>query len=154
MHKLAQPWASPSSIVSQIVNDYRDLPNWQTLKVMELAPLSDSRWVATIGDDKIVSYRARGTGTLTKPEPNTPAATNPDTQPTCMYRGDNTLIRCGGLADTGGNGVGVQYGPANPPGSPLPTDLGSLTNAQLADLGRRIAEENARRLAAPPAGTP
>jgi len=154
IHKLAHPWVSPASITSQIVSDYRDLPNWQTLKVMELAPVSSDHWVATIGDDKLVSYRARGTGTLTKPDPSDPHAAEPDAQPTCMYRGDNSLIRCGTVADTGGNGIGIQYGkPATQLGTPTAaTDLSALNNDQLADLGRRVADENARRLAT--TGTP
>lgn len=154
VHKLAHPWVSPASISSRILKDYRDLPNWSTLKIMELAPVSGDHWAATIGDDNLVSLRARGTGTLATPDPADRKASTPDAQPTCMYRGDDSLIRCGTVADTGGNGIGIQYGPSTTPGTGTDTgtrDLSSLNNDQLADLGRRLADENARRLAA---GTP
>lgn len=146
VHRLARPWVNPDSITSRIKKDTQDLPNWQNLKVMEVAPLSGERWVATIGDNNIVSYRVRGTGTLTDPDPKSTQAADPNAQPTCLYRDDNSLIRCGSPADTGGNGIGIQYGPNAQHNGTVPADLAGLTNAQLADLGRRIAEENSRRL--------
>lgn len=132
VHRLDPDWLSPSAIVSRIRADYQDIPNWQQIKVMELAPTSGDRWVATLGNDQNVLYRAEGTGDLGGEEP------------TCLLRADGSRIRCGTLADHNGNGIGTQYGSGQ--NTPVPDDLTSLTPQQLADLQRRVADEVQRRL--------
>lgn len=131
VHRLNPNWVSPSAIVSRIKADYQDIPNWQNIKVMELAPTTAGRWVATLGNDQNVLYRAEGTGDLQ------------GDAPTCLLRADGTQIRCGTVADRNGNGVGTKYGPAD---TAIPSDLGALTPQQLGDLQRRLSEEVQRRL--------
>jgi len=101
---------------------------------MEVAPINGREWVATIGNDQNVLYRVHGTGDLSG-----------DT-PTCLHRADGTRIRCGTLADSGTTGVGTQYGPGAPGARTVPGDLSTLSDAELAELQRRVAEETARRL--------
>jgi hypothetical protein len=132
IHRLAPSWVSSSAISQRIKGDYQDLPNWQNLTIFEIAPLSGNRWVATIGNSQNVLYRVQGNGNLQ------------GTDGTCLYRADNSLIRCGTAADRGGNGVGGQYGPGA--GAAPPGDLGSLSDSQLADLQDRVAKEVSRRL--------
>jgi hypothetical protein len=140
-------WVSPDAITSRIKADYQDLPNWQNQKVMEVSPVDGSRWVATIGNGQNVLYRVVGSGDLkTDLDPKIK-----DAQATCLQRADGSTIRCGTLADQGGNGVGVDYGKGptgQGPGGPTGSDLATLTDQQLADLLRRVAEESARRLPA------
>ena len=150
VHRLDPTWVSPKAIVDRIRADYQDLPNWQTINVYEVIPTGDNSWVATLGTGQNILYRASGTGNLK------------GDKPTCLLRADGTEIRCGSYANVGGNGPGIQYGPAGPspaPGggpspqpatgaSPIPSgDLRTLTDAQLAELQRRVAEESACRLA-------
>ncbi|MGP4020851.1 hypothetical protein [Saccharopolyspora sp. 5N708] len=133
VHRLNPSWVSPGAIESRIKADYQDLPNWQNYKVLEVSPTSGENWVASIGNDQNLLYRVQGTGNLQ------------GEKPTCLYRADNSLIRCGSVADQNGNGVGTQYGTGQPEAG-IPTDLGQLTDPQLADLQRRISEEITRRL--------
>lgn len=158
VHKLPAAWVSPSAIVSRIKADYQDIPNWNTITVMEVAPLSGERWVATLGNTQNVLYRAQGTGTLTGPAAEDPAAADPGRQPTCLYRPDGTTYRCGTLAAVAGNGIGTQYGatPGTVPGATVPGTLTGLSDAQLADLRRqaldlqqRVGQEYDRRLTHP-----
>jgi hypothetical protein len=137
VHRLDPPWVSTTAIAQRIQADYQDIPNWQNLKILEIAPTDGKRWVATIGNDQNILYRVAGDGTLQ------------GTEATCLYRGDGSRIRCGTLADQAGNGIGTQYG-QNQPGQPPATgDLGALTNEQLIDLINRAQQEAARRLTAP-----
>ncbi|MCI2416054.1 hypothetical protein MOQ72_01340 [Saccharopolyspora sp. K220] len=133
VHRLNPSWVSPGAIDSRIKADYQDLPNWQNYKVLEVAPISGDRWVASIGNDQNLLYRVQGTGNLQ------------GDQATCLYRADNSLIRCGSVADQNGNSVGTEYGTGQPDAG-IPTDLGQLTDQQLADLQRRVSEEIGRRL--------
>ena len=100
VHELTPTWTSLAAIEQRIKADYQDLPNWQQLSVEEIAPLSGGRWVATIGNSggQNILYRVQGNGALA------------GDKATCLYRADGSLIRCGTLADTSGNGVGGQYG--------------------------------------------
>lgn len=115
VHRIT-PWVSISAIDQRIRADYQDIPNWQALRIMELAPVNAEQWVATIGNDQNVLYRVTGQGNLQGP------------QATCLLRADGSLIRCGTLADQNGAGVGTQYGQPGPVGAPGPD----------ADLARRL----------------
>ncbi len=140
VHRLDPPWVSTSAVAQRIQADYQDIPNWQNLKILEIAPTDGTHWVATIGNDQNVLYRVSGTGTLQGDDA------------TCLHRGDGTRIRCGTAADQQGAGIGTQYGPGSPAGpapAPPDADLGALTNEQLVDLIRRAQEEAARRLTGP-----
>jgi hypothetical protein len=87
--------------------------------------------VATIGNGQNVLYRVEGSGDLR------------GQNATCLHRADGSQIRCGPVVDTGSNGVGVAIGG----GDAAPTgELGALTDQQLGDLARRVADETARRL--------
>ena len=132
VHRTKPGWVSPDAISSRIKADYQDLPNWQNQKIMEIAPTDGAHWVATIGNGQNVLYRVQGTGDLR------------GDKPTCLIRADGSTIRCGTLADQDGRGVGTEYG--SPDGSGAPGDLGTLTDQELADLQRRVADEVAKRL--------
>jgi hypothetical protein len=136
VHRLDPVWVSPGAIVDRIKADYQDIPNWQTINVYEVIPTGPNAWVATLGTGQNILYRATGTGDLK------------GDKPTCLQRADGTAYRCGTLAGVDGNGIGTQYGPdASGSPAPLPSgDLASLSDAQLAELQRRVAEETACRL--------
>jgi hypothetical protein len=138
VHELTPSWTSPSAIEQRIRADYQDLPNWQQQKVMEIAPLSGSRWVATIGNGQNILYRVQGTGDLNGTLRNGSA--------TCLYYSTGELVRCGTLALTNGNGVGTQYGGTGTGTGAPPTDLSKLSNQQLEELQRQVDAEMARRL--------
>jgi hypothetical protein len=139
VHRLDSPWVSTSAIAQRIQADYQDIPNWQNLRILEVAPTGSTRWVATIGNDQNVLYRVEGDGALQGEEA------------TCLHRGDGTRIRCGTVADQGGSGVGTQYGPGGGPAVPVApdADLSTLTDQQLLDLAGRAQQEIARRLTTP-----
>ncbi len=139
VHRLDPPWVSTSAIAQRIQADYQDIPNWQNLRILEVAPTGSTRWVATIGNDQNVLYRVEGDGALEGDEA------------TCLHRGDGTRIRCGTVADQGGSGVGTQYGPGGGPAVPVApdADLSTLTDQQLLDLAGRAQQEIARRLTTP-----
>lgn len=134
VHKLKPVWVSPGAIVDRIKADYQDIPNWQTINVYEVIPTGANSWVATLGTGQNILYRATGTGDLK------------GDKPTCLLRADGSTYRCGTLAGVSGNGVGTQYGSDSTPGPTPAGDVKALTDAQLADLHRRVAEEAACRL--------
>ncbi|WP_428962941.1 hypothetical protein [Micromonospora fluostatini] len=144
VHRLDPTWVSPTAIVDRIRADYQDLPNWHTITVYEVIPAGRDRWTATLGTGQTILYRATGTGTLT------------GHTPTCLHHTNGTTIRCGSTANTHGNGPGLHYAPNTTPSpggirptpSPAPNDkdLTRMTDQQLADLHRRIADETACRL--------
>jgi hypothetical protein len=138
VHKLDPVWVSPKALVDRIKADYQDLPNWQNIQVYEVIPTGGDAWVATLGTGQNILYRVTGTGTLR------------GDNPTCLQRADGTTVRCGSVADRAGNGPGTQYG-TNPGQTGAGTgagsgDLHSLSDAQLADLQRRVADEVGCRL--------
>jgi hypothetical protein len=139
VHQLDPAWVSTSAIAQRIQADYQDIPNWQNLRILEVAPIDGTRWVATIGNDQNVLYRVEGDGALQGEEA------------TCLHRGDGTRIRCGTLADQSGTGIGTQYGPGGAPLAPSApdADLTALTDQQLLDLAGRAQQEIARRLTTP-----
>ncbi|WP_428962182.1 hypothetical protein [Micromonospora fluostatini] len=143
VHRLDPAWVSPTAIVDRIRADYQDLPNWHTITIYEVIPAGRDRWTATLGTGQTILYRATGTGTLTG-----------DT-PTCLHHTDGTILRCGSTANTHGNGPGLHYAPdrapspgerPSPSSAPNDRDLTRMTDQQLADLHRRIADETACRL--------
>ncbi|KXK62142.1 hypothetical protein AWW66_09895 [Micromonospora rosaria] len=144
VHRLDPTWVSPTAIADRIRADYQDLPNWHTITVYEIIPTGRDRWTATLGTGQTILYRATGVGTLTG-----------DT-PTCLHHTDGSILRCGSTANTHGNGPGLHYAPNSTPrpgeGHPTPSsapndrDLNRMTDQQLADLHRRIADETACRL--------
>lgn len=134
VHKLNPVWVSPKAIVDRVKADYQDIPNWQTINVYEVIPTGANSWVATLGTGQNILYRATGTGDLK------------GDKPTCLQRGDGGMIRCGTLADSGGRGIGTQYGTTTSPAPGDGGDLKALDDKQLADLQRRVAEESACRL--------
>ncbi|GAA3750047.1 hypothetical protein [Micromonospora maritima] len=136
VHKLNPVWVSPGAIVDKVKADYQDIPNWQSIKVYEVIPTGSNSWVATLGTGQNILYRATGTGNLK------------GDKPTCLLRADGSVWRCGTLAGVGGNGVGTQYGSSNPAApQPAPSgDLRSMSDAEFAQLQRRVAEEAACRL--------
>lgn len=138
VHELTPSWTSPSAIEQRIRADYQDLPNWQQQKVMEIAPLSGGRWVATIGNGQNILYRVQGTGNLDGTLQNGAA--------TCLYYSTGELVRCGTLALTNGNGIGTQYGGTGTGNGAPPTDLSKLSNQQLLELQKQVDAEIARRL--------
>lgn len=156
VHTLSPAWVSIDAIESRIKADYQDIPNWQTLHVQEIAPINGNRWIATLGNDQNTLYRVEGTGDLSQ----FPGASDPSTA-TCLFQGTDTQPRrCGTLALVGGNGIGGQYGPGVPGGNPVapPTEatgtpsLSDMSDQQLADLLRHIADEINRRASVPKPG--
>lgn len=142
VHTLSVPWQSPTAIEQRVKADYQDIPNWQNLQLDELVPTDGAHFVVTIGTAQNILYRATGQGAL-------PATS---TQPvTCLdqVQGEKMVpLRCGTAANTGGNGLGTQYGPNPTTGtsvSPL-GDLSKLTPQQLAALQQQIIQEINRRL--------
>ncbi|MFE3460712.1 hypothetical protein ACFXKD_24495 [Nocardiopsis aegyptia] len=147
VHELAEAWVSPSAIEQRIQADYRDIPNWQNLSVMEIAPTSGETWSASIGNEQNILYRVQGRGDLLGDEA------------TCLYRADGSEIRCGSLADSDGRGVGGQYGedgdpldpseaPADPSEAPLDpsVDLDELSDEELRELLDAVSDEVGSRL--------
>lgn len=140
VHELEVPWVSPSAVEQRIQADYQDIPNWQNLQVMEIAPTSGKSWAASIGNRQNIMYRVRGQGDLM------------GDQATCLHRADGTEIRCGTLADSDGHGIGTQYGSDGEDGAdggaavPPPGELGGLTDDELAALLDEVNDEVGRRL--------
>ncbi|MEV7225604.1 hypothetical protein AB0M79_01090 [Polymorphospora sp. NPDC051019] len=137
VHRLDPVWVSPGAIVDRIKADYQDIPNWVNINVYEVVPTGGDGWAATLGTGQNILYRASGSGDLS------------GERATCLQRADGSEIRCGSAADRDGRGPGGAYGDAGAPGGGVPSgDLGGLTDAELADLHRRVADEVACRLAA------
>jgi hypothetical protein len=142
VHRLSTVWLSPTAIEQRIKADFSDLPGWQNnaLKVEELAPVDNSHYVVTLGNDQNILYRVTGTGNL-----------QPADKADCLERveGDRLVQdRCGTAANVGTNGPGTQYGP-----NPTTTgstgslgDLSKLTPQQLASLEGQLQQEINRRL--------
>lgn len=141
IHRLDPPWVSTGAIAARIKADYQDIPNWPNLRIFEVAPTGPNRWVATIGNDQNVLYRVIGSGTLRDPVAQGSEAV------TCLQRGDGSTVRCGAAVDSGDATPEVAQPPAG-------ADPRTLTNEQLAELQRRIAEEISRRLTAGVRATP
>ncbi len=158
VHKFSTPWVSVDAIESRIKADYQDIPNWQTLRVQEIAPVDGKRWIATLGNDQNTLYRVEGTGDLSQ----FPGSVDPAIA-TCLFQGtDSKPRRCGTLALIGQNGIGGQYGPNTPGGNPtagqttpptagLPA-LATMSDQQLAELLRQVADELSRRASTPTPG--
>jgi hypothetical protein len=137
-------WLSPTSITDRIRADFGDVFAAQRdARIFELAPLGGNRWIASIGLPQDLIYRVHGVGDLSEPP--------------CLVALDGRQIRCGPATNVGGAGPGVALGDAaagSPvvPAAPANSDLATLTNEQLIDLGNRLNQETARRLPGTPRG--
>lgn len=128
VHRNSPVWRSTKALESRIKDDYQDLPNWQNVRVFEIAPAGPNKWVATLGlrDGNTIAYRIRGTGDLKGPNA------------TCLYRADNQKIRCGRVyANVPDEQVPVA------PGGPAPDPVLRTFNDQqlVEELARRLAEK-------------
>lgn len=145
VHVTDPSWVSVDAIESRIKADYQDIPNWQTLAVQEIVPITGNRWYATLGNDQNTLYHVIGTGDLSHID----GTSDPDAA-TCLYKSGD-LVRCGTLAAKGMNGIGTQYGPDQNPAASVPPasspsgPLTSLTDAQLAQRLREVSDEISRR---------
>lgn len=128
VHPLEPVWVDPAAIEDRIRSDFADLGNWQQFQLFELAPLDGDRWVASFGREQNLVYRVQGVGDLSEPP--------------CLYAADGSEIRCGPPS----GGVSPEPGEGGLP-VPAPGELSRLSDAELGDLGRQVAEEAARRLA-------
>lgn len=148
VHRFAPEWKSMPAIDKEIIGAYQDIPNWQTIEVREIMPISDDEWTATIGNEQKVQYVVRGNGRL-----EAMADIGVDS-PTCLFQAPDlaNAIRCGTLALRGDNGIGVQYGQdgdgsvAPEPGSVTVTEVETgrvveLSTEELADLHKAITDE-------------
>lgn len=137
-------WQSATAITDRIRANFGDVfANQRESSIYELAPTGPNTFVATIGTPQNILYRVTGRGDLT--------------QDPCLVGLDGVVLRCGPIANTGQFGPGLAVGGAAPapgaaapvpsvPAAPADSDLGTLSDAQLADLLRRAAEESARRV--------
>ncbi|GIG60055.1 hypothetical protein Lfu02_44270 [Longispora fulva] len=120
VYRLEPTWASPAAIVARIKADYPDACCYNQDTVFEVIPTGGDSWVATTGSEQALRYRVVGNGQLQGLEA------------TCLRTADGRPIRCGSKP--------AQQAPP-PVGDPR-----TLSNEELADLQRRVAEEVARRL--------
>lgn len=150
VHRLAQPWVSPSSIADRVRADYQDIPNQQNIGIMEVIPRDSKTWVATLGTGQNILYRATGNGKLEGP------------RATCLQNRAGEDIRCGSAALQGSNGVGTQYGSSGglsgstsgTTGTVAPdADLAKLSPQKLIQLQNELSQELSRRLSTT-GGTP
>lgn len=140
IHRLPEPRKANSGVVDDIKSEFGDLPNWASgMTVFEITPQSPDRWVASLGLQQNVSYRA-----LIDEDGGI-----------CLYRADGSFIRCGRVTDTDGYGPGVQIAPDTDDPYPIPgggvpadSDVTALTDDELADLAERVNTEVYRRLTA------
>jgi hypothetical protein len=124
VHRLARAWVSPKAVVARIKSDYRDACCYNDDRVFEVIPTGGDNWVATMGSEQNLTYRVRGNGQLQGPEA------------TCLETADGRPIRCGN--------VPTQQTVTVPKGK----DIKTLSNDELLDLQRKVADELARRLRA------
>ncbi|MGY0233814.1 hypothetical protein [Longispora urticae] len=120
VYRLDPTWASPQAIIARIKADYPDVCCYNQDTVFEVIPTGGDSWVATTGSEQALRYRVVGNGQLQGPEA------------TCLKTADGRPIRCG-----------------TKPAAQAPPPVGdprTLTNEELADLQRRVAEEVSRRL--------
>lgn len=125
-----------STQADNIKTSYTNLTGWATgLEIFEITPGKDGSWVASIGKSQSVLYRA----IISEVDGNTVYE---------LYDKNGNLIpdaTSGGTTDANGN---TDSGTGTPIDLPAGTDLSSLTNDQLNQLGQEIANEYAARLAA------
>lgn len=130
VHKLTEPRKPGSTVDQRLRGDYGDLPEWAAgMKIFEITPLSQTQWVASLGQNQDVSYRV---------------LVNADGS-SCLQRADGSAIRCGKATGTS---------PADPttgtsPGATVPgsvTELEGMSDTELADLQRQLTDEILTRL--------
>lgn len=126
-------WLSPAAIEQRIKANFGPVFTAQPgATISELAPTSETDWVATIGLPQNMLYRVKGRGDLSTD--------------LCLYGLDNTQIHCGQMTNIGGYGPGVAIGQTAPgvPGvvpAPANSDLRGLSKPQLIDLIQRATAE-------------
>lgn len=126
VHRFAAGEQRPanSAVVDDIKARYGDLP-WATgLRVFEIAPVSPQTWVASIGLDRNVTHRVHLDADGAS----------------CLLTGASQTPDCGAPAPRDGEGEGE-----SPPAG-VGIDLGSLSDEELAEMLRDVAEEAQRRL--------
>lgn len=129
-------WLSPQSIEQRIRANFGPVFTAQPgATVAELAPTSETDWVATIGLPQNMLYRVRGRGDLSTD--------------LCLYGLDGQRLQCGPMTNINGYGSGVAIGqsPSAPTaqGAPAGSDLHGLSTPQLVDLLNRASGELASR---------
>lgn len=122
IHRLNPPRDSNSNIASRSRGEFEEL-NWATpgFGIFEVIPTSDGKWSATVGLVQTITNRIEigSDGQL------------------CLFTATGQKLRCSGEALDPGKT------PTEP--TPVPGDLSSLSDAELAQLGREVADEWTRR---------
>jgi hypothetical protein len=121
VYRLDPTWVTPQTIVARITADYSDFCCYNLDQVFEVLPTGGDDWVATIGSEQALRFRVTGNGQLQGPDA------------TCLRTVSGDPIRCGARA--------ARQDTPRPAGDPR-----TLSNSDLADLQRRVADEVARRL--------
>lgn len=128
IHTLPTPRNANSNVSSQIKGNYSELA-WATpgFGIFEVVPTGPGTWIATVGLNQTITNRI------------TVAADGT----TCLQSATGTPIRCANQpAKTGQQSPTT--GTGSTPTAPV-SDLSTLTDAQLADLGKRVSDEWVRR---------
>ncbi|MEU8664449.1 hypothetical protein [Actinoplanes philippinensis] len=137
VHRLNPTWSSPEAVVALIKAEYRDACCWNSDRVFEVVPTGGTTWTATIGSEQSIRYRIEGRGQVDGREA------------TCLKSAEGALIRCayaapGSPEEQELKRIEEQKRAQEQPGQT--GDLSRLTDQQLADLNKRLAEEMNRRL--------
>jgi hypothetical protein len=126
--------------VALIKADYRDVCCYNDDRVFEVVPTGGSTWTATVGSEQSIRYRVEGRGQIDGREA------------TCLKTADGVLVRCAYAVPGSPEEQELkrmeeqkQRDQAAQAGGQL-GDLTKLTDQQLAELNRRIADEVNRRL--------
>lgn len=132
VHRYSKSRVPGSTVAQTLRGDYGDLPEWAAgMGIFEVTPLSQTQWVASLGQNQDVSYRvlvnANGSS--------------------CLERADGSKIRCGkatGPAGSPGAGGDNSSRPVAVPDSV--TELDKLSDDELATLQRQLTDELLARL--------
>lgn len=128
-------WLSPQAIEQRIRANFGPVFTAQPgATIAELAPVSETDWVATIGLPQNMLYRVKGRGDLSTD--------------LCLYGLDGRQIQCGPMTNINGYGPGAAIGQSQGTpvqGTPASSDLHVLSTPQLLDLINRANGELASR---------
>ncbi|GIE77991.1 hypothetical protein Aph02nite_39410 [Actinoplanes philippinensis] len=138
VHRLNPTWSSPEAVVALIKAEYRDVCCWNSDRVFEVVPTGGTTWTATIGSEQSIRYRIEGRGQVDGREA------------TCLKSAEGALIRCAYAAPGSPEEQElkrIEEQKRQQQEQPGQTgDLSRLTDQQLAELNKRLAEEMNRRL--------